>query len=157
MIIREMKKNDLIESSLVHKENFTRQCLSYEYLECSLNSYPKNLLYIVEENEKIIAYIIWTQKSGFRKEVVLELEQIAVLKNKQGNNIGKELILNSLDLVKKTLLKQKSKIKHFIVSTRNDNYAKSLYEKVLSVKVEVIIKDLYSSDEVLMIAKNISY
>ena len=53
MIIREMKKNDLIESSLVHKENFTRQCLSYEYLECSLNSYPKNLLYIVEENEKI--------------------------------------------------------------------------------------------------------
>ena len=155
MQIREIKKSDLKSSSLVHKENFTRHNFSYEYLECSFNSYPKSLIYIVEENKNIIAYIIWTQKSGFRKEVVLELEQIAVLKNKQANNVGTELIVSSLKLVKVVLLKTQSRIKHIIVSTRDDNYAKKLYKKVLNVKVETVIKDLYSADEVIMIAKNI--
>ncbi|NQY20083.1 MAG: GNAT family N-acetyltransferase [Campylobacteraceae bacterium] len=151
-----MKKSDLKSASLVHKENFTRQNFSYEYLECSFNSYPKSLIYIVEDNENIIAYIIWTQKSGFRKEVVLELEQIAVLKNKQANNVGTELIISSLKLVKNVLLKTQSRIKHIIVSTRDDNYVKKLYKKVLNVKVETVIKDLYSADEVIMIAKDIS-
>ena len=83
-----MSKKDLTQASLIHEEAFSRQCNSHQWLECSLNSYPRSLAYVAIINEKIVGYIIWVQKSGFRPEVVLELEQIAVLPKLQGKGIG---------------------------------------------------------------------
>ena len=94
-----MDDKDLKEASLVHKEAFEPQCLSYEWLECNLNAYPQIICYVVIKNS-IVGYIIWSQKSGFRQETVLELKQIAILKKYHGQGIGRKLIEDSLPTVR---------------------------------------------------------
>ena len=75
-----------------------------------------------------MGYIIWVQKSGFRPEAVLELEQLAVLPGARGQGWGKTLILDSLPQVKQHLAGQDSTLKHVLVTTRADNFAQKLYQ-----------------------------
>ncbi|BCE02611.1 GNAT family N-acetyltransferase [Marinicellulosiphila megalodicopiae] len=153
--IRQANRQDLIELAQVHKQVFTRQQLSFEWLECNLNAFPRCLFYVVEINDEIIGFIIWSQKSGFRPEAILDLEQIAILTDYQGQGLGAKLIEESLVLVKQQLAKQDSILKHITVSTRADNQAQRLYKKVLGAEIEATIKNLYSADEVFMIARNV--
>jgi len=114
------------------------------------------LSFVAEEHNEIVGYITWTQKSGFRPEAVIELEQLAQLPNRQGQGIGQALILDSLLLLKAQLCLSGSTIKHILVSTRSDNDAQKRYKKTLHAQLESTISDLYSADEVLMVARNIS-
>lgn len=155
MNIRSMDKEDLKGASLVHKEAFVRQHLSYEWLECAVNAFPRMLCYVAVINNAIVGYIMWSLKSGFRPEVVLELEQIAVLPKYHGQGIGRGLIEKSLPSVKDHLTKQGSILKHIIVTTRADNDAQKLYKQTLGVEVEGTISNLYSADEVFMVARNV--
>ena len=61
----------------------------------------------------------------------------------------------SLPLVKEQLGTRGATLKHIMVTTRADNYAQELYRQALGVEVECTIKDLYSADEVIMIARNV--
>ena len=153
--IRIMERDDLLNASLVHKEAFVRQKLSYEWIECNLNAFPRFLSFVAELEDSLVGYIIWSQKSGFRSEAVLELEQIAVLPKHHGRGIGKDLIEKSLPFVKNQLAKQDSILKHIIVNTRADNYAQKLYRNTLGAEVEATIANLYSADEVFMVARNV--
>jgi len=155
MKIRLMARSDLEAAAQVHKQNFIRQKQSYEWLQCNLNAFPRFLCFIAEYDKQIIGYIIWTQKSGFRQDAVLELEQLAVMPIHQGKGIGRRLISESLPLVKTQLAKNGSVVKHILVTTRADNFAQELYKSTLGAEVEAIIDNLYSDDEVLMIARNI--
>jgi len=156
MKIRLMKKADLSDVSNIHQTAFIRQKNSFEWLQCNLNASPRFLNFIAESNDQIVGYIIWSQKSGFRAEAVVELEQLAVLADLQGQGIGRKLIKGSLSLVKEHLMLNGSKLKHILVTTRADNHAQQLYKSTLNAKVETIISNLYSADEVLMIARNVS-
>jgi ribosomal protein S18 acetylase RimI-like enzyme len=152
--IRPMTKNDIDSVAKIHSEVFTRQFASEQWVSCNLNAYPRILMYVAKtEKGKVVGYIQWLQKSGFRKDTVIELEQIAVLPIMQGNKIGTELIQRSLELVHEYLTSKDSILKTIMVTTRSDNNAQNLYEKILGVKVAATIKDLYSSDEVIMVAK----
>jgi len=150
-----MGDQDLEEASLVHKEAFKRQCHSYEWLRCNLNAYPRIICFVAVKENSIVGYIIWSQKSGFRRETVLELDQIAVLKRYRCQGIGRKLIEDSLSEVRNKLKNQDSVLKHIIVTTRADNDAQELYKKTLRAEIEVTITNLYSSDEVVMIARNV--
>lgn len=108
-----------------------------------------------DEKDKVIGYIQWIQKSGFRQESVIELEQIAVMETQQHKGIGTSLIEKSLGYIKEYLADSNSNLKAILVSTRTDNAAKLLYEKVLKAKEIAVIRDLYSDDEVIMLAKGI--
>ncbi|WP_281832701.1 GNAT family N-acetyltransferase [Vibrio nigripulchritudo] len=147
---------DLKGASQVHKSAFVRQQRSYEWLRCNLNASPRFLNFVAESNGEIVGYIIWVQKSGFRSEAVLELEQLAVSPKSQGQGIGRMLIKKSLPLVKEQLSSQDSVLKHILVTTRSDNFAQKLYQSTLGAQVETTISNLYSADEVLMIARNVS-
>jgi len=150
-----MESDDLKKTALVHKKAFIRQRLSFEWLECNLNAFPRFLSYVAEIENSIVGYILWSQKSGFRPEAVLELEQIAVLPKYHGQGIGKELIQKSLPFVKEQLAKQDAKLKHIIVTTRADNRAQKLYKTTLGAEVEATLSNLYSADEVFMVARNV--
>ena len=113
------------------------------------------LCYVAIKNETIAGYIVWSQKSGFRPEDVVELEQIAVLHSLQGKGIGKILIEQSLHQVRERLYENGSALKHVIVTTRADNHAQTLYKQVLGAEVEATITNLYSADEVIMVARNV--
>ncbi len=155
MVIRLMMKEDLPSTALVHKLAFVRQNYSNEWLECNLNAFPRYLIYVAEIEKEIVGYIIWVQKSGFRPEAVLELEQLAVIPSYQGKGIGRKLIVKSLPQVKNQLALKHSVLKHVLVTTRADNYAQELYKSTLGAEVETTISNLYSADEVLMIARNV--
>ena len=155
MTIRVMVESDLEKVAKAHELAFSRQTLSKEWLTCALNAFPRNLCYLIEEENYVLGYIIWGQKSGFRAEVVLELEQISVLPACQGQGIGQALIIESLALVREHLAAREARLKHILVSTRADNHAQSLYKKVLGADVEATISNLFSADEVYMVARDI--
>jgi len=156
MKIRLIEKNDLVQTAAVHQQVFTRQTRSLAWLTCNVNAFPRFLVFVAETQGEIQGYIIWHQKSGFRSEAVIELDQLAVLQKQQGQGIGSQLISDSLPLVKAQLALAGASVKHILVSTRADNAAQSLYKRTLNVEVEATFSDLYSDDEVLMIARHVN-
>ena len=78
-----------------------------------------------------------------------------MLPGARGQGLGKTLILDSLPQVKHHLAGQGSTLKHVLVTTRADNFAQKLYQQTLGAEVETTISNLYSADEVLMIARNV--
>lgn len=156
MKIRLMEGADLNGAAEVHQLAFVRQQRSYEWLACNLNAFPRILCFVAENEQGIVGYINWIQKSGFRPDVVLELEQLAVSPHHQGKGIGRRLIMESLPLAKKQLANDGSLLKHILVTTRADNFAQQLYKSTLGAEVETTISQLYSADEVLMIARNVN-
>ncbi|MHA2937233.1 GNAT family N-acetyltransferase [Vibrio sp. RC27] len=151
-----MKSSDLEQTAQVHSEVFTRQTKSREWLQCNFNASPRFLSFVAVISDEVVGYIIWAQKSGFRPEAVVELEQLAVAPSFQGQGIGRQLIVKSLPLVKQTLAENGSTLKHIMVTTRADNFAQQLYKETLGAEVETTISNLYSADEVLMIARNVN-
>jgi ribosomal protein S18 acetylase RimI-like enzyme len=154
--IRKMTDADINSVAEIHRQTFPRQGSSEKWIECNFRAYPRMQYFVAEDDSGIVGFIHWTQKSGFRREVVLELEQIGVLPQRQAQGIGRRLIEQSIPMVREQLNEHGATIKHFMVTTRSDNYAQKLYHKTLSARVECIISDLYSADEVLMIARNVN-
>lgn len=155
MKIRPMIEQDLLDVAKIHKEAFSRQLQSEQWISCNFKAYPRIRLFVAEEDGMLLGYVQWIEKSGFRKEVVLELEQIAVQSSKQKQGIGSSLISESLRLIKEELKQRDTSIKHVLESTRTDNDAQKLYKKVLNAQSEVIVPNLFSADEVLMISRNL--
>lgn len=155
MKIRAMIEQDLLDVTKIHKEAFSRQLHSEQWISCNFKAYPRIRLFVAEDDGMLLGYVQWIEKSGFRKEVVLELEQIAVLLSKQKQGIGSSLISESLKSIKEELNQRNATIKHFLVSTRTDNEAQKIYKKILNAQSEVIVPNLFSADEVLMISRNL--
>lgn len=153
IIVRRMCPSDMEGVARVHERAFPRQRYSREWVECNFRAFPRMQYFVAEEVGRVAGYIHWSHKSGFRPEVVLELEQIAVHPDSQGRGIGEALIINSLPEVCLQLKEMGAGLKHIIVTTRADNAAQELYRKTLGAEIEAVIKSLYSSDEVLMVAR----
>jgi len=153
--IRKMADTDVHAVAVVHKEAFPRQSESLEWISCNYKAYPRIQYFVAESQGQIVGYIEWLQKSGLRKEVILELEQMAVAPSFQGKGIGRSLIQKSLPLISQQVAERRASLKHVIVTTRADNHAQRLYASTLNATVEATISNLYSADEVVMIARNI--
>lgn len=151
MKIRLFEENDLFSVALIHETSFPRQGFSKDWIRCIYRAFPRSRIFVADIDEKILGYCVWTEKSGFRKESVLELEQIAVEENSRGKGIGRSLIEQSLEMVKSCLEERGSRLKAILVSTRTDNSAQRLYRKSLGAEPVAVIPELYSSDEVLMV------
>lgn len=144
-----------------------------EWIKCNFGAFPRMQYFVAtyqdldkEEEEncleigedirsytKVVGYILWVEKGGFKDESVWELEQIAIKKSFQENGIDAKLIVNSLGMIKKYLKERGSTLKLIEVTTPTLNSAQYLYEKTLGAKVECIIKDFFRGDEAIMIAR----
>lgn len=102
------------------------------------------------EDQTIIGYIFWAQKSGFRAEVILELDQIAIHQDFQGLGLSKKLIVESLRDIQTQLANTHQSIKSILVTTGADNFARKLYENILNAKEVAVISGLYRSPEVYL-------
>jgi ribosomal protein S18 acetylase RimI-like enzyme len=156
MQVRLMEKTDLDNVAEIHKLTFVRQQNSLQWIQCNFNAFPRFLNFVAEKEGEILGYIIWIQKSGFRPQAVIELEQLAVSPNFQNQGVGRQLITESLTLVNNHLSINGSTLKHILVTTRADNVAQQLYKSTLGAEIEATITNLYSDDEVLMIARNVN-
>jgi ribosomal protein S18 acetylase RimI-like enzyme len=150
-----MTEDDLESVAHVHSKVFTWQSCSHEWISCNYRAFPRIQYFVAEEEGVAIGYIQWIQKSGFRPEVVLELEQIAVLPDRQGKGIGRRLISESLPMVEKNVALKGARIRHVLVTTRADNQAQRLYQMVLGANAEAKIPRLYSANEVVMISRDV--
>jgi ribosomal protein S18 acetylase RimI-like enzyme len=151
-----MHEDDIDAVAKVHSQQFLRQKDSVKWINCNFAAFPRIMMFVArDEKDNVIGYIQWIQKSGFRQESVLELEQIAVLKNQQGKGVGTLLIEKSLKYIKEYLTGINSSLKAVLVSTRTDNLARSLYEKVLKVQKVAVISNLYSHDEVILMSREV--
>ena len=125
-----------------------------KWITCNFSAFPRAQYFLAKEKGKIIGYILWLEKGGFRKEAVWELEQIAVSPEFQGRGAATELILQSLAQIKKSLQRRASKLK-LVEITTGLHQAPRLYQKTLGAKKEAIIKDFFRGDEMIMIARNL--
>lgn len=154
LLIRPLMESDISGAAEVHAKAFPRQRHSRSWIECNARAYPRMRYFVAVRNHQIVGFVLWSEKSGFREEVVLELEQIAVLPAYQGKGVGKALILDSLPKVAGVLSQRNACLKAVVVTTRADNSAQGLYRKMLGAQIEAVIPSLYSADEVVMVARH---
>lgn len=150
MRIRPFEERDLLAVSKIHETSFPRQCFSTDWIRSLSGGFPRTQIFVSDIDGKIVGFIVWTEKSGFRLESFFELEQITVDECFRRQGIGRTLIEQSLAMVKESLEKRGSCLKAILVSTRADNNAQRLYSKVLKAETVAVIPGLYSGDEVLM-------
>lgn len=151
IIILPMHQEDIKIVAKIHAEQFPRQQHSEKWVRCNFAAFPRIRIFVArDEKDKVIGYVQWIHKSGFRKESVIEIEQIAVTQMQQGKGIGSKLIKESLASIKNSLSDNGSLLKSIIISTRTDNKAQKLYKQILNAEEVATIKDLYSDDEVIL-------
>lgn len=153
--IRETQEPDLASLAYVHQCCFPRQGHSNTWLESNFRAFPRIRLFTAEDQRGVVGYIQWSEKSGFRQQAVVELEQMAILPAHQAQGMGYRLIIDSLSIVKQRLQQRGSTLLHCLVTTRADNRAQRLYRKALGAEVEATLANLYSANEVIMIARNV--
>lgn len=152
-LIREMTSADLAAVAELHAAAFPRQTRSAEWIDANHRAFPRIRYFVAEHDETIIGYIAWMEKAGFRARAVLELEQLAVRADQRGRGIGGRLIRESLAEVRRRLAERGAQLKAILVTTRTDNEAQRLYADALGAKPVAVLADLYSADEVVMIAR----
>ncbi|QIL70158.1 GNAT family N-acetyltransferase [Diaphorobacter sp. HDW4B] len=151
--IRKACTSDISVIAQVHHASFPRQGDSERWVSCTLAAEPRFLVFVGMLDGSAVGYIFWSQKSGFRAEVVLELDQIAILPECRGKGLAERLIRESLHSIETALLSEGRKLKATLVSTREDNQAQLLYAKALGAKPVARIADLYSAAEVILLAR----
>ncbi len=153
-LVRRLTEKDVPKVAEIHAEAFSRQGHSAEWIRCNAQAFPRMRYYVAESDGLLCAFVLWTEKSGFRENVVLELEQIAVAASYRKQGVAEALIVQSLPDVTRQLADRGATLKAVLVTTRSDNDAQRLYRKTLGAKVEATLPSLYSADEVFMIARN---
>lgn len=154
--VRMMIPREIPEAAKIACENFSG-LRSYpnaaRWMRCNLSSFPRMQYFVAVFQRKIVGYILWVEKGGFRAESVWELEQIAVAEEFRNWGIGCKLIQNSRAMLEQYLLLQKRGLKLVEITTGANNAAQRLYEKALGAKVVATIPNLFRGDEVIMIAR----
>lgn len=152
--IREMNEGDVRQVAAIHEEAFVRQLDSREWIAANFAASPRTRFFVAEREGEVVGYLLWMHKSGFRREAVLDLEQIAVSEAHRGEGVGTALIEESLAEMKAWLSSRGRTLKSVLISTRTDNTAQRLYRRVLNAETAAVIRNLYSYDEVLMVAES---
>lgn len=126
--------------------------LAEKWHRAAFTSYPKTQYFVAtNEADQAVGYISWSFIGGWQSGTV-ELEQLGVHPDSQGQGVGKALIIETLPLVKDFLKKEIGRDLHIIkVDTATNNRAQDLYRKTLGAEVEAVFKNyLYGEDEVIM-------
>ncbi len=154
--ITPLEKNKIKEIAKIASENFSGLKdfkKAVKWITCNFSAFPRMQYFIAKSKNKILGYILWVEKGGFREKAVWELEQLAIKKECQKKGIGTELIKKSLLEIKKYLKGRNSMLKLIEITTGKENEAQKIYQKALGAKVECNIKDFFRTDEVIMIAR----
>ncbi|MBU1167198.1 GNAT family N-acetyltransferase [Patescibacteria group bacterium] len=156
--VRKAKKEDLdriIEISLncFSQDNKDEQ-EAYRWVSATFAASPRVVYFVAEADGQVAGYINWMHIGGFRSGVV-ELDQIGVHSDFQGQGLGQVLLKESLKTVKKMSQEELGvPIRVVKVDTATTNAAKGFYEKHLGAKEEAVLKDFfYGEDEAIMLKR----
>ncbi|MBR9707445.1 MAG: GNAT family N-acetyltransferase, partial [Candidatus Diapherotrites archaeon] len=96
MFVRRAFKFDLPHIARIHSEVFPTDGDSNQWISANFKAFPRNQYFVAIINSKIVGYILWMEKGGFRDAAVIELEQIGITRNCQGFGVGSTLVNESL-------------------------------------------------------------
>lgn len=145
-------KDNLGIIAAIHAACFPRQSRSLEWIGCHIAAFPSKRVFAARFGGKIVGYAVWGEKSGFRNQAIIELEQIAVLPDWQGRGIATRMIEVSQDAVLSAIAERDATVRAVMVTTRSDNAAQRLYRRVLGVEPVATIPRLFGGvDEVVML------
>jgi ribosomal protein S18 acetylase RimI-like enzyme len=114
---------------------------------------PRMRYWVASRKGRLVAYILWMEKGGFRREAVLELEQIAVAPALRGRGIGGVLVQESFQQLNEAIVASGRKIKVIEVTTGSEQGAIGFYQRTLGTKVVATIPDLFRGEEYILIAR----
>jgi len=156
MIVRYMRDNDITQIVKIYLKCFKGMQKPEhvkKWIKLKHGSYPVNQFFVGILQGKVIGYILWVELGGFRKDAVIELDQIAVTPDYQGKGFGATIIKESLKAVITQLKRRKSRLKLVKTTTGATNEAQKLYKDVLNAKPVATIPDFFRTDEVILISR----
>ena len=154
--IEPLKKQDIEKVALIAASCFSGLKdikKARQWVFCNFRAFPRMRYFTAKKGREVIGYIFWLEKGGFRKEVVFELEQIAVKEVFRGRGVGALLIEQSFKILQKKLKKRGAKLKLVEITTGTENQAQRLYKKALGAQAQVVLKDFFRGDELIMLAR----
>ncbi len=149
----EIRKLEFIEINSVYKiysECFPSEKNHKVWLQANFNAFPRMVYFVATLNNENVGYSLWSVKNGFRESSIVELEQLAVLPSFSGKGVGKELLSQSYNLFKLHLLGLGFGVNAVYMTTREGNFAESLYAKVFGVERHGVIQNYGSGNEVIL-------
>ncbi len=117
------------------------------------SAYPRMEYWVAEQDSKVVGYILWNEKGGFRKDAVVELEQVAVDPHMRGRGVGGELVRKSLEGVQKRIETRGARVKVVEVTTGSEQHALEFYQRVLGAQVVAKIPDYFRGDEFILLSR----
>ena len=114
---------------------------------------PRMQYWVAVSDGAVVGYILWLEKGGFRKEAVLELEQVAVRAARRGQGIGEALIRTSIEALRQGLRSRGARLKLIEVTTGSEQGAIGFYARVLGTEVAARLPDFFRGDEYILIAR----
>mgnify|MGYP002639278465 CR=1 FL=1 len=158
LTLERLLEEDLRRVSEIHRVCFSSDSKmpgdSLIWLKSNLSAAPRFQYYVAKKEDQIVGYILWMELGGFRNDAVLELEQIGVSPGYRSQGVGTFLIQESLrEYIRTVLVPQERKLKLVKITTGTENKAQELYKKTLGAEPECVIRDLFGSDELVMLAR----
>ena len=152
--IKRINENEIESVTEIYLESFhgmRDKIIASDYHLKLLKAFPVVQYYGAFRGNKLLGYIRWIERGGYRENAVFELEQIAVRKIFREKGIGGLLIRESLSEIKNYLKRRGSRLKTVIVLCGKDNLiARHLYKKNLNARVIAEIPNLFRGDEILL-------
>lgn len=152
-MIKPAKSNDLNEIAKINLLCFhgcKNQNEAKKWTLCNFRAFPRFQYFVIKNKNKTLGYILWYFRGGWRKESILELEQIAIHPRHQRQGFGNKLIKESLKQFIKYLKKERRELKAVLITTGTEQGARKIYEKALGVKMVAKIKKLFRGDEIIL-------
>jgi ribosomal protein S18 acetylase RimI-like enzyme len=154
--VRPAREEDLDEIASVGSEAFSGLRPTAEgrrWVEACWRAAPRMQYWVAVVSGTVVGYILWLEKGGFRRDAVLELEQVAVRSTLRGQGVGEALIRASLDGLRRALHARGAKLKLVEVTTGSEQGAVGFYARVLGTEVAARIPDFFRGDEYILIAR----
>ena len=147
MRIRHAQQPDVAAVAELHGLCFPRQHDSLSFVRCLYSAYPLYRIFVADDGKQTLyAFAIWTEKSGFRKNAILELSLLGVHPELRGQGVGGALVTQSFDLTVTAVLDRGDKVGGVFVTTSAENHAQQLYRRTLGVEKVATIPGLYGAD-----------
>jgi len=150
-----MKVRKALEPDIEHIAQIYLTCFPNErnhlvWIRASFHSFPRAVYYVIEKENLIVGYILWSVKNGFRDATIAELEQIAVDPQHSGAGLGRRLIEDSFALFKTHVQETGHGVGAVIVTTSEGNYAENLYKSTLKVSRAALLQGYGSGNEIIL-------
>ncbi len=114
---------------------------------------PRMRYWVAEQAGDVVAYVLWMEKGGFRKDAVVELEQVAVRASLRNHGVGGELVRRSLDDLSQSIQSEGRRIKVVEVTTGSEQGAVEFYRRTLGAEVVAKVPGLFRGDEFILVAR----